>query len=114
MDEAAAFERSGALRALPYPVRFLGRRQRVEVDHRLPIGLAGRVARDAAAPPDSADVIRVLPEIIDLPADERSDRNPILGLRDVERLVVEALVARIGFERRRRAQIVLLYPGHRL
>ena len=37
VDQAAPLERPGALRALPHPIGFLGRGQRIEVEHRLPL-----------------------------------------------------------------------------
>ena len=43
-------------------------------------------------------MVGILPEIVDLAADETADRDAILGLGDVERLGIVTLVAGIGLD----------------
>ena len=99
---------------MPHPVRLFGSGERVEVEHRLPLGLAARVTGDRRPAPDAADVIGILPEIINLAADEIADRDAVLGLGDVQRLFVILGVARIGLEHSGRPGVVLLDPLHGL
>src|SRR6185312_5912699 len=86
VDQAAVFRWTHAIGALPHPVRLLRCRERVEVEHGFPVRMPARIIVDAGAPPDSADVVRVLPEIVDLAADKVARRNAILGLGDLQRL----------------------------
>src|SRR5262249_18600154 len=52
----------------------------------------------------------VLPEIVDIPVADRPVRDPLLRRRDLQRLVVIALVARIPLQHLQRALVLPLYP----
>jgi hypothetical protein len=62
-DQAQAVVRPQAVGALPDPVGLLGPGERIEVDQRLPLGIACPIALDGGRAPDAADVLRVLPEV---------------------------------------------------
>ena len=111
-QQAAALSRAGALRALPYPVRLFRRGERVEVEDGRPLRVRRRVAGDARPPPDAADMIFILPEIIDLPVDEASRGKPVLGLRQRQRLGEIGGVARIGLELGGGLGVMRLDPRH--
>jgi len=112
-DETAPLRGPGAAHSLEDPVGLLGVRERVDVEDRRPFGLAGLVGSASRAPQDSAHVIAVLPEIIDLVAAEAAVGNAVIGLGDLQRLVVILLVARVRLQDRLGLGIVAVDPVHR-
>jgi hypothetical protein len=66
--------------------------QRVEIEHGLPGGPGLSVLFQRGAAPDPAGVLRVLPEVVVLLAQLLDVRDPIVGLVDLQQLVVQLAV----------------------
>ena len=71
-------------RAVPDPVLPFGLRQRVDIDHRLPGGLRRAVAVERGSPPQTLWVRGVPPQVVEVVADPRDERDPLLGVEDRE------------------------------
>ena len=82
-DEATLLVGREAVRALEHPTLALGLAECVHVEHRRPVRRRGFVVSKARLAPDSAQVIGILPEIIDFAVRESRGRNAILGGRDL-------------------------------
>ncbi len=112
-DQAALLERPKALCALEHPALALGLTQRVDVEHRGP-GRAGvAVVGQRRLAPDAAQMLGILPEIIDRAMDEARRGDAVPGPGDGQRLVVEGRIMRIGLEQRGAGRIVRIDPLHR-
>src|SRR5262249_40876189 len=62
-DHTATFGWIGTVRAAPDPVRLLGARERIDVEHRRPLWLGRAIARERRAAPDAPHMRAVLPEV---------------------------------------------------
>jgi len=98
---------------VPDPVDALLGVQRVQIDDRLPrrVVLAVLVQRRAA--PDPADVVGVLPEVVVIVTALVDVGDPVVGVVDLQQLVVQLGVAVVlqGILGR---GVLGLHPGHRL
>ncbi len=97
-DEAALLGERLAIRALPHPIGLFHGTQRVEVEHLLPGDGRLCVSGNAGGAPDAADMAGILPEIIDLTADQAGHRDPVGRFRDLQRVGEQRGIGRIGFE----------------
>jgi len=97
---------------LPDPVRLLGACERIEIEHRRPLGRCRAVAGERRAPPDPAHMRAVLPEVVQLAADELGVGDPVARLRDRERVAGERREARILLEHCRGLGVLGLHPRH--
>ena len=113
-DQAAPIVRRQAIGIGKDPVRALGRRQRVEVDDRLPIGRGGLVGGRRRAPPQSEIVFVVLPEIIDETTLDIAVGGIVARREQLECGVDIGIVARVAAQLGGGARILLGDPGHRL
>ena len=75
--------------------------------------VGGPVIGQRRLAPDAAQMIRILPEIIDRAVGEAGRRDAVLRAGDRQRLVIERLVARIGLEHLGAGGIVRVDPRHR-
>ena len=112
-DEAAGLLRRQAGRALVDPVLALGRGQGVEVEDGLPLRGVGAVAVQRRGAPDAAHMGRILPEIVDRAVVVETRRgDAVARLDDLQRLLVQALIARVAAQHAQRMLIVGIDPGH--
>ena len=110
VHQAARIAGRRAVGALPHPIGPFRRRQRVEIQHRLPgRGRAG-VALRRRAPPKPAHMGRILPEIIDRAADQFRGGDTIGGVDDREGLGMEHPIAGIALQHRQGAGILFFHP----
>ncbi len=96
--------------ALPDPGLALGLGKGVEVEHRLPGGIGALVTFGSRAPPEPLHVGPVLPEVVDPARAEARHRDAVGGVDDLQRLLVQHRVARIGLEDVQRTRILGLGP----
>ncbi|MFT3836898.1 MAG: hypothetical protein QM723_07870 [Myxococcaceae bacterium] len=114
-QQAALVLRVETGRALPHPALLLGGGERVEIDHRLPVGLRLLVLGDRADPaPEPLRVLVVAPEVVEPLRLLLGVGNLVLRVEDREepfahRLEVGALGQLTG-----RFRVVLLHPRERL
>ena len=112
-DQAAPVVGRQAFHALIDPGLALGPRQRVDVEHGLPLRIVGAVAGEAGAADDAADMGGVLPEIIESVGAHGDGGDAVARLEDLQRPIVITLVARIALELAERAAILIARPGQR-
>uniref|UniRef100_A0A0N4ZZR6 PE-PGRS family protein n=1 Tax=Parastrongyloides trichosuri TaxID=131310 RepID=A0A0N4ZZR6_PARTI len=111
--QAVAFLGGQAGRALIDPVGALGRRQGVEVQDRLPLRRVRAIAVQRRAAPDPAHVLGVLPEVVDMAVVCEAGRgDAVARLHQVQRLLVQALIARVALQHAQRGLVVRLDPLH--
>ena len=67
-------------RALPHPALALGRGERVDVEHQLPVGVVRAVLLQRRPPPQAARVCRVLPEVVEVAPAPAYVRDPVVGV----------------------------------
>ena len=100
------------LRPMPHPIRPLGARERVEVEHCRPRRRLASVARHGGTAPDTAHVRAILPEVVELSVQERRKGHPIACLGDRKRVLVERREARIPFQHAECLCVFGAHPGH--
>jgi hypothetical protein len=110
-DEAAGFGGADAVGALEDPVGVFGFRQRVDVEHGLPLRRAGAVAFQCGVAPDAANVGGVLPEIVDAFGAEGGRGGAVLRSEDGEGFLAEGFVAGIGLEDGFGLGVLLFHPS---
>ena len=108
--EAACVVRLEDGDAMPHPVLLLGRREGVEIDHRLPGRLRLAVFLEARPPPHPLRVLGVAPEVVEVAADLPHHRDPVLGIEDREDPLLEAPEGVIVGQARSHLGIPLLDP----
>jgi hypothetical protein len=114
LDQAACVGRWQTSRLVPDPGFALGLGERVHVEHGLPLRVRSAVGSHGGAPPESALVGVVLPEVVNGVAEELRLRNLVFRVEDLERLLVDGLVFGPGLEQRRRLRVLLLDPDQGL
>ena len=112
-DQAVALLRRQAGRALVDPVGALGRRQGVDVQDGLPLRRVGTIAIQRRAPPDAAHMVGVLPEVVDVAVVGETGRgDAVARLHQVQRLLMEGLIAWVALQRPEGGLVVRLDPFH--
>ena len=99
-DHAVPVLRCEAVGALPHPVLTVGLGQSIDVEHRLPGGLVFDELRQKRTPPDTTDVVRVLPEVVDPGAADRRGRDAVPRVVHFEELRVNLAKLGDGLEHR--------------
>ena len=112
-DEAAALVGAQAGHALHHPALALRLAERVDVEHGRPVRIGSAIVGERRLAPQAAQMIGILPEIVDFAVHEIGRGDAVLGAGDRERLLVERGVARIGLEDLRAGGIVRVDPRHR-
>ncbi len=95
---------------LPDPGLALRLGEGVQVEHGLPLGIRGLVALQRRAPPQALGVRLVLPEIVDRPGADARHRDPVGGVDDLQRFLVQRGVAGIGFQQAKAPLVLGLRP----
>ena len=112
-DEAQPLVGTKAVEPTHDPALAFGLVERIDVEHRGPVGIGVAVIRQCRAPHDPAEVIGVLPEIVDLAMDEARHGDAVLRAGNLQRLRVKRGIARVGLQPRCGHGIMLLDPRHR-
>jgi hypothetical protein len=110
-EEDAAITRRQHARAVEHPVAPLGGGQRIDIEQILPIRRGGRERCQTRRSPQSPDVHIVLPEIGEAVAKKARIGNAVGRGDDRQGLAVHLGIARIAFEHREAAPILLAHPG---
>ena len=113
VEQAAPLLGAEAEHALIDPGFGFGPRQRVEIENGLPFGRIGAEAGEGGAPQQAADMIGILPEIVEPVRADGDSRDAVARLEDFERPIVVKLVARIALERAESPCVFAARPGKR-
>ncbi len=114
VHQAVAFSRAQAGGALEEPALALGLGQGVEVDQGGPLRAVGAVAGQRRVPPQAVGVGGVLPQVVDPVAAQFGHGDAVLGGEELQRLLAEGLVVRVGLQPAGGAVVLLLHPGQGL
>ncbi|MNX94957.1 hypothetical protein D3C86_1272070 [compost metagenome] len=110
-QQAIALFGRQAGRALVDPVCAFGGRQSVDVEDGLPLRSIGAIGVQRRATPDAAHVPGVLPEVVDVAVVGEARRgDAVARLDDVQRLLMQGLIARVALQHAQRGRVVGLDP----
>ena len=114
----AALSRVEAGCPLEHPALAVGRAQRVDIENVLPgrllAGLSFDIVGNRDPPPETSHVLGVLKQVVGVVTNDLETRQSIAARQIVERVVVDGLEARMGFEAFDRALVFGLDPLERL
>ena len=112
LDEAEAIAWVEAVEALLDPFFVVLPGEGVVVDDGVPVGLGGEVAGEGGFAEDAADVLGVLPGVVDLADAEVRGGQAGGGLEDFEGGLFEFGIVRVGLEDLGGAGVLCVDPGH--
>ena len=92
------------------PVLVLGFLKRIEVEYRFPLRGSGNVVIQRCASPDSSNMYIVLPEVVEVIANDAALRNAGVGCQNRKRLVVELLVEIVVTKLVEGFRVLIAYP----
>ncbi len=110
-DEAEAVAGVEAAEAVLDPALLVGFGESVVVDDGVPVGIGGEVVGERGAAEDAADVVGVLPGVVDEVSMEVGEWEAVGGFEDLEGGGFEAGEAWVGFEDFGGALILGFDPG---
>ena len=109
-QQAAVVRRFQAIAALPDPVFLFGRRQRIQIEHHLPLRVVLAIGLERRPPPHPARVLRVAPKVVIVVPRFGDERNPRVRVEDLQQAMMQSAERVVLRQRGRALRIPFLHP----